>query len=225
MADNQTRDAAAKDRIVQHMNKDHQDSLIRYLEHYCHVSSYYARNAQLEDITFTSMTITSGKSCRYIIPLDPPLASWSEARPRVVAMDSVSIEGLKRSKIIVKKYKRPKGLWIVVPFLVAGTMAAFSKRSNFEPGSLFYDYLLKFVPDFAKFCHTIQPYLLPGILMIHTTETAHMISSRLEKHSVPRFSALWWKWVISAFFEGVGAFRRIDRIVADEEDLKAKIKH
>ncbi|MCJ1379672.1 hypothetical protein MMC17_002774 [Xylographa soralifera] len=225
MAEAQVKDAAAKERIIQHMNKDHQDSLIRYLEHYCHVSSYYARNAQLQDIAFHSMTITSGRSCRYIIPLDPPLASWSEARSRVVAMDSESIDGLKRSKITVKKYKRPKGLWIVVPFLVAGTITAFSKRSNFEPGSFLYDYLLNSVPDFAKFCHTIQPYLLPGILMIHTTEAAHMASSRLDKHSVPRFSPLWWKWVISAFFEGIGAFRRLDRIVADEEDLKAKIKH
>jgi len=225
MADAQAKDAAAKERIIQHMNKDHQDSLIRYLEHYCHVSSYYARNAQLEDITFASMTIITGQSCRYIIPLDPPLASWSEARLRVVAMDSESIDGLKRSKITVKKYKKPRGLWIVVPILVAGTLVAFSKRSNFEPGSILFDYLLKSVPDFAKFCHTIQPYLLPGVIAIHATEAAHMASSRLDKHSVPRFTLLWWKWVISAFFEGVGAFRRLDQIVADEEDLKAKIKH
>ncbi|MCJ1389567.1 hypothetical protein MMC18_002424 [Xylographa bjoerkii] len=225
MAEAQAKDAAAKERILQHMNKDHQDSLIRYLEHYCHVSSYYARNAQLEDITFASITITSGKGCRYIIPLDPPLASWSEMRSRVVAMDAKSINGLKRSDITVKKYKRPKRLWIVVPCLVAGTMIAFSKRSNFEPGSFLYDYLLKSLPDFAKFCHTIQPYLLPGVLMIHATEAAHMASSRLDKHSVPRFSTLWWKWVISAFFEGIGAFRRLDQIVAHEEDLKAKIKH
>ena len=225
MAEARSKDAGPKERIIQHMNKDHQDSLIRYLEHYCHVSSYYARNAHLEDITFDSMTITSGRSCRYIIPLDPPLPSWSEARPRVVAMDLESIEGLKRSNITVKKYKRPKGLWIVVPCLVAGTLVAFSKRSNFKPGSLLYDYLLKSVPDFAKFCHTIQPYLLPGVIMIHTTEAAHLACSRLDKHSVPRFSSLWWKWVISAFFEGVGAFRRLDRIVADEEDRKAKVKH
>ncbi|MCJ1280831.1 hypothetical protein MMC26_000148 [Xylographa opegraphella] len=225
MAEAQSRDAGAKERIIQHMNQDHQDSLVRYLEHKCHVSSYYARNAHLEDITFNSMTITSGKGCRYVIPVDPPLTSWSEARSRVVAMDAECIDGLKRSNITVKKYKRPKGVWIIAPFLVAGTMTAFSKRSNFEPGSFLYDYLLKSVPDFAKFCHTIQPYLLPGVIMIHTTEAAHMASSRLDKHSVPRFGALWWKWVISTFFEGIDAFKRFDRIVADQEDLKAKLKH
>ncbi|MCJ1288578.1 hypothetical protein MMC34_000106 [Xylographa carneopallida] len=225
MAETYIKDAVPKERIIQHMNKDHQDSLVRYLEHYCHVSSYYARNAQLEEITFDSMTVTSGRSCRYIIPFDPPLASWSEVRPRVVAMNSESVKGLKRSNITVKKYMRPKGVWIAVPFLVAGTMVAFSKRSNFEPGSFLYDHLLKSVPDFAKFCHAIQPYLLPGVIMIHTTEAAHMASSRLEKHSVPRFSSLWWKWIISTFFEGAGAFMRLDRIVADEEERKAKIKH
>lgn len=225
MAENETKDAAIKQRIITHMNKDHQDSLTRYLEHYCHVSSYYARNARLEDITYSSMTLVTDMTCRYIIPIDPPLASWSEARPRVVAMDAAALEGLKRSNISVKKYKPPKGLYVVVPIAVMCTLVTFSKRSNFEPGSFLYDHLLNSVPKFAKFCYHIQPFLFPGMLAIHFAEATYIAKTRLETHSIPRYSLLWWKWVISTFFEGVANFSRFDQIIHEQEDVRAKIKH
>lgn len=225
MADNQSKDAAAKQRIIQHMNKDHQNSLIRYLEHFCHISSYSARNARLEDLTLSSMTISSSRNSRHVVKIDPPMESWSEARARTAAMDSEAIEGLSRSKITVKKYTRPKGLSIVVPISVACTLAAFFLRSNFQPGSYLYDNLLESVPNFAWFCYTIQPLLLPLVVAIHSGEAVHMASSRLEKHSVPRFSSLWWMWIVNCFFEGFGTFVRFDGIVKEEEELRAKARH
>lgn len=38
---------AAKTRIITHMNNDHQDSLVRYLEAYHNLSSFTARNAKI----------------------------------------------------------------------------------------------------------------------------------------------------------------------------------
>ena len=225
MGDSASKDAAAKQRIIQHMNKDHQDSLVRYLEHFCHTSSFSARNAHLHDISFSSMTVLASNGSRYNVPIHPPLTSWSEARERVVAMDTESLTGLKRSKITVKKYKRPEGLWIIVPIVVASTLAAFARRSNFVPGFLFHDVLLKSVPNFAEFCYTIQPYLVASMIAIHGAEAAHMVSSRLERHSVPTFSLLWWKWVVGTFFEGVGSFIRFDKMVKEEEGRKAQAKH
>lgn len=225
MAEPQSKDAAAKQRIIQHMNKDHQDSLVRYIEHFCHISSYYARNARLEDITFSSMAVSSSRNSRHVIKINPPLESWSEARPRVVAMDMEAIEGLNRSRITVKKYTRPKGLWIVTPIAVACTLAAFCLRSNFQPGSYLYDNLLTSVPSFARFCYIIQPLLMPLVVAIHSAEAANMAATRLEKHSVPMLSLLWWKWIVNCFFEGVGTFVRFDAIVKDEEELRAKAKH
>ena len=225
MGDSASKDAAAEQRIIQHMNKDHQDSLVRYLEHFCHLSSFSARNAHLHDVSFSSMTIIASNGSHYNVPIHPPLTSWSEARERVVAMDAESITGLKRSKITVKKYKRAKGPWIITPIAVACTLAAFALRSNFEPGSLFHDTLLKSVPSFARFCYTIQPYLVAGMVSVHTAEATHMASSRLEKHSVPTFSVLWWKWIVSTFFEGFGSFIRFDKIVKEEEQRKAQAKH
>ena len=225
MAESQSKDAAAKQRIIQHMNRDHQDSLVRYLEHFLHISSYSARNALLEDITFNSMIISSSKNPHHVVKINPPLESWSDARARTVAMDAEAIEGLNRSKITVKKYTRPRGLYIVVPIAVACTLAAFSLRSNFQPGSYLHDCLLESVPRFAWFCYTIQPLMLPLVVAIHSAEATYMASTRLEKHSVPTFSLLWWKWILNCFFEGFGTFVRFDGIVKKEEELRAKAKH
>ena len=207
------------------MNVDHQDSLVRYLEHFCRLSSFSARNAKLEDITFDALIISSSDGSRYTIPIEPPMTTWSEARPRVVAMDGEATAGLKRSNITVKKYKKPKGFMSVVFASCAITYVMFCKRSNFQPGSLLYDYLLKHAPGFASWCYKIQPMLIYPMLAIHIGEASYMVQNRLEKHSVPRFSKLWWKWVLSTFIEGVGAFMRLDGIVKEEEINKAKLKH
>src|SRR5205814_80761 len=66
--------AAGKERIISHMNKDHQDSLMRYLQVYCHVSAADASSAQMSDITRTEMAITSNR-IGYVVPLEPPLES------------------------------------------------------------------------------------------------------------------------------------------------------
>ncbi|MCJ1227283.1 hypothetical protein MMC12_003938 [Toensbergia leucococca] len=225
MAEQTGKDEAAKLRIINHMNLDHQDSLVRYLEHFCNLSSFSARNAKLVDIAFDSLVITSNTNSKYTIPIEPPMTSWPEARPRVVAMDSEAVAGLNRSSITVKKYKRPKGFMAVVFIASACTFVAFSKRSNFLPGSWLYDIILKHVPDFAQWCHKIQPLVIYPMLAIHGSETVYLEKSRLQKHNVPRFSKLWWKWVLSTFLEGFGAFVRIDRIVKEEEAKKAKAKH
>lgn len=225
MADSLSKDAAAKQRIISHMNKDHQDSLVRYLEHFCHISSYNARNARLQDIAFSAITISSSNNSHHVININPPLESWSDARARTVAMDAEAVEGLNRSKITVKKYTRPKGLSIVVPIAVACTLAAFSLRSNFQPGSYLYDYLLESFPVFARFCYTIQPLLLPLVVGIHSAEAAHMASSRLEKHSVPMCTLLWWKWILNCFLEGFGSFVRFDGMVKKEDELRTKATH
>ncbi|MCJ1259325.1 hypothetical protein MMC24_007162 [Lignoscripta atroalba] len=220
-----SKDAAAKQRIINHMNADHQDSLIRYLEHFCLLSSFSARNATLTDVTLGSLTIETSSGSKHVITIRPAMGSWSEVRERVVAMDAEAVAGLHRSNVTVKKYKRPKG-WMIAVFLASAcTFVAFSMRSNFEPGSFLYDNVLKGTPRFARFCHTIQPLLIYPMLALHASEAAQMGRSRLRKHTVPMFSKLWWKWILSTFVEGVGAFIRFDRIVKEEEEKKAKVKH
>ncbi|MCJ1480771.1 hypothetical protein MMC06_000926 [Schaereria dolodes] len=153
------------------------------------------------------------------------MSSWSEVRERVTTMDAEAVVGLRRSNVTVKKYKRPKGWMILVMAATTITFIAFSKRSNFESGSILYDNVLKHAPGFAKFCHGIQPLVLYSMITIHGSEAVYMNRSRLKKHTVPLFSILWWKWVISTFFEGFGAFIRIDNLVREEHEKKAKSKN
>ena len=225
MADPKVKDAAVKQRIITHMNTDHQDSLVRYLEHFCHLSSFSARNAKLEDISFESLTIASSKNTQHVISIEPPMVAWAEARERVVAMDAEAVKGLKRSNIIMKRYKEPSGFMAVVFIAAAISFALFSKRSNFEPGSFLYNHVLRYAPGFAKWCYKIQPLLIILMVTIHGGEAVYMVTGRLKKHSVPRFGMLWWKWMLSTYIEGVGAFVRFDRIIKEEEEKKLKAKH
>ncbi|KAJ9649305.1 hypothetical protein H2201_004313 [Coniosporium apollinis] len=212
------KERAMQQRIVTHMNADHRDSVVRYLEHYKGLSSFTARNARLEKMDLDSLGINcAGKL--YTIPLDPPLSSLKEARERVVQMDKDAIAGLGRSEVTIKEYRAPRGFHAVVFGLCLFTYIAFSRRQNVLPGSLVYDYLLKYVPGSGYFA-SIQPAVLWLMVGIHLAE-AVVMARRLGKHSVPLGSRLWWTWVVSCFVDGYGSFQRLDALVRE----KAKQKH
>ncbi|KAI4120315.1 MAG: hypothetical protein LQ338_007100 [Usnochroma carphineum] len=107
--DQAAKDEAAKERIIKHMNSDHQDSLFRYLEYFCHLSSFSARNARLERVTLDSLSISTGRGKLHLVPIQPAMGAWSEARTRFADLDARAVEGLGRSNITVKKYTRPRG--------------------------------------------------------------------------------------------------------------------
>ena len=218
-------DEAAKQRIITHMNNDHQDSLIRYLRHYARLSNFSARNAHLADISFNNLTILSSNGTPHVIPIKPAMKSWSEARPRVVAMDGEAVAGLGASNITVKKYKPPRGFMTVVFVVGALTLVSFCRRTNFEPGSVFYDTLLKNIPSFANFCRTIQPLILWFMIITHGAEAMWMMKSRLEKHTVRMFSRVWWMWVLTCCVEGYGSFITFDEFVREETARREGMKH
>lgn len=206
------------------MNADHQDSLVRYLEHYCQLSSYSASHAQMRDIRFDSMTISSGPQ-HHQIAIQPPLTAWAEVRPRVVAMDAEALKGLDRSSITVKRYDKPYGFMAAIMVACICTYIAFSRRANFEKGSLLYTLLLGYVPTFSNFCWTIQPWVIYPMVIIHVAEMVYFSRGRLRRYNVPRFSVVWWKWVASNFLEGSGAFIRFDGVVQEEERRRTNARH
>ena len=225
-------DAAVKQRIIKHMNHDHQDSIRRYLEHYAHLSSFFTRNATLTDISFSAMEIRIppflglGSGTYHTVPIKPKLESWADARPRAVAMDHEAIAALERSPVTVKSYVAPHGFMLVVFIACVLTNISFCSRKNFIPGSLFYRNLrLDVVPGFAKFCYYIQPLIISIMVGLHAVEAWWIASGRLKKHSVPVGSPLWFRWVGSTSVEGVGAMIRFDRLVREEEEKRAKAKH
>ena len=140
-------------------------------------------------------------------------------------MHNEALEGLNRSDIVVKKYKGPRIWWHVGLFWVCFvTFCAFAARGNFVEGSAFYNTFLKSVPKFAYFCYRIQPIVLYVMLLIHGSEAGHMAKSRLAKYNVPRYSVLWWKWVLTTFVEGFPNFHRFDECVEEEKREKERAK-
>ena len=225
MADEASKEAAVKLRIITHMNNDHQDSLVRYLEHFCGLSSFAARNARMNDMTFEELSVQTSPQEQFRIPVKPPMTTWSEARPRVVAMDQEAVAALGRSSITVKVYKAPRGIALGFCIFVIITLLAFSTRANFESGSVLFSTLLHLVPNYAHFCWIVQPWVLSVILGVHGAEMAWMARTRLAKHSVPSGSSLWYQWMANVSIEGFGAVIRFDRIVKEEAERKANAKH
>ena len=223
--------AAIKSRIIKHMNADHQASLTQYLEHYCKIPSRLASTAQLDDIELSYLIISSSNGqTRNLIPLSPPMASWSEARERMVVMHHEALTGLGLSDITVTEYRAPRNFHALVFGVCLWTYISFSRRANFLPGRDHFNLypfwsVLGYLPSLAEFCYIVQPLIIVLMVAIHAVEATFMVRSRLRKHVVEVFSVLWWTWVGSSFIEGYGAFQRFDAIVKEKEDKKKAEKH
>lgn len=140
-------------------------------------------------------------------------------------MDAEAVAGLNRSNITVKRYARPKGATAIALVLILSIFLIFSKRSNFQPGSFLHDLALVYAPALAKFGYMVQPLVFYSMISVHLGECIYLVRGRLQKHTVPKLSKLWWKWVLSSFVEGYGSFVRFDEIVKEEELKRENAKH
>lgn len=221
-------DAAAKGRIIKHMNGDHGSSLSLYLQHYCKLSAGASRGAQLEDISFNSLTIKSKHGKTYIIPIEPPMTSWSDARPRVVEMDRVAREALDISPIRITSYIPPTSIFHLTVFgLCIFTFAIFGLTSynKIVPGTWFYDTILPWFPGGPRMFVELARTIAMPVVGLHALEAWYMDKTRLRKYGVDKGSALWWKWIASCFIEGFGCFQRIDADVKKKTAEQAAKKH
>lgn len=200
---------------------------MRYLEFYCNVPSFLARKAHLTSMSLSAMHISTSPTSNYLVPLDPPLTDYSQARERVVEMDRAAVQGLGRSDITIKEYTTPSTLGLVNISLVALTFLLMHRRANLEPQSpaSLLKPLATHFPGFLAFLHRIQPYMFAPVLTIHIAEMLWLDLTRLSKHSVPRLSATWYKWMLGHFFEGFTSFQRFDALVFAERAKKEKRAH
>lgn len=221
-------EAAIRARITTHMNAVHRDSLSLFLQHYCHVppSPSTPGSTTLVTLHLDSLILASeGK--RYYIPLHPPMASFSEIRPRMKAMHQECLDAFDLSDVKITSHLAPQTLIERAVFIsVVLTMLAFSRRGNFVPGSIFYEtFGMGRVPNFASFCARIQPWLIVAVLAIHVAEALWMARTRLRRHRVRRWSRLWCMWLGSCFIDGFFSFRRFDGMVREngtELEMKEK---
>jgi len=224
MSEKISQDEAAKARIITHMNADHHDSVIRYLEHYHLLSPFSAYNGTIKDISLHNLTLLCSGTV-YETPFEPPMTSYREARERLVEMDKDCVTALKRSDVTVKEFIPPwKTTASSINFpLCLATFLAFSFRSNFDAGTGLFTPL---IPEgFRAFCWAIQPWLLTFLQVVHTIEALQMARSRLAKHNVNIRNPIFWLWTASTFVEGITCFKRFDGMIAKKEGEKASQKH
>lgn len=211
---------SGKDFIIKHMNADHGDSLELYLQAYSRITASQSKGATLEDLTLSSLTIRANGT-RYSIPIDPPMASYNEARGRLVALHKASLQKLGRSDVTLTEYTAPRGHQTVIFALCLLTYISCFRRENLLPGSFVYEnFGYKFVPNFAHFVYNIQPWAFPLFVAIHISESAALAVTKLRPHGVPFLSGLWFAWMGSCLVEGFGAFQRINRIVKQAREKK-----
>jgi hypothetical protein len=206
-------DTAAKERIIKHMNADHQNSLTYYLQHYGKLSHRSARCATLTDISLSAMTLQTTNGKKHKIPFSPPMKSWSDARTRTVEMDRVARSALDISPIRVTEFVGPSGLWVLVPVLFLLTLVVSWNADKIIPGTWLYDDLLKYFPGGPEVFKTVGSKAVVPAVLVHIVETWYLDTSRLRKYGVECGSGLWFKWIGTCLLEGFGAFQRIDAIV------------
>jgi hypothetical protein len=224
-AESTSRDVAAKERIMKHMNADHQKTLSYYLRNYHHLSTAAASSATMQDITLSSITLLASAKT-YTVPIFPPLKSLGEARTRLIEMDIQSRTALNISCIEITEYIPPQSIFHRTIFgLCVFTMVVFATRAWIVPETFFYDKVLPWFPGGAEwFLWAVRMVFWPTIVL-HTVEATMLDMTRLRKYGVDRGSGLWWKWMASAFMEGFGSFMRIDKAVKTKEIEAEKVKH
>jgi hypothetical protein len=117
-------------------------------------------------------------------------------------MDQDCIHALGRDSITIKEYRAPKGFDAVIFATCLSTYILLSRPAHVS-------FVFKLVPEFADFVSKIRLLVLYPMIFIHVIE-AFLMTRKLQRHSVPLFSKLWWAWCLSCFIEGVGSFRRYE---------------
>ena len=232
---------AFKTRILTHMNADHADSLALFARHYCRLPTSQASTARLTDVELSHLVLSTSTSfenyntnrttARNYIPLTPPMSSFADARTRLASMHNDALAALDLSDIPVTHYQPPQSpLHIAVFALTLWAWASLCYRPNLLPTAPVYPiYAIVSMggrwPRFASFVYYFQPLTITLMLVIHISEAAYLVRTRLRKHQVPIGSWVWWSWVASCLNEGVAAFQRFDAIVREKEDKKKRKKH
>ncbi|KAI0116397.1 hypothetical protein GGR51DRAFT_501204 [Nemania sp. FL0031] len=213
-------------RIIGHMNSDHSAELKLYLRAFNKLSPSAAADAQMTDITLTSMTIKSASGV-HTVQLTPAMKSFADARVRLVDMAAQAQETLGLSDIRITRFTGPAGyglvsfLGVALYFVSAAAVAAGLVR----PGSTLWGVIDPYFPYGANgYLWLIKAIFLP-VLAIHATETWWMARSRLAKYGVETGSAVWFLWVLETFLEGYPAFVRFDGMAREERAKKEAAKH
>ncbi|KAH0499094.1 hypothetical protein TgHK011_006310 [Trichoderma gracile] len=215
-----------KTRIITHMNTQHTRELSHYLRHYAGLSARAAAaSPAIQDMDLSKMTIKTRGGGTYDVPFSPPLSSWAEARPRVIAMDATAREALGISDVYLTEYAFPRGFDWVPLIGVCFYYVCAAGLPWVVPGSAVWDVLKQVFPGGPEWFRWVVKTIFGIVLAIHLVEVYLLDKWRLQKYGVARFSGLWWAWASNIFVEGITTWKRLDRIIAEKRAQKEQKKH
>lgn len=214
--------AAARDRVITHMNKDHAPELSRYLRHYASLPSRAASGPVLTGLTLENMTIRTADGKSHVVRLDPPMRSYADSRRRAVEMDAAAREGLGLGDVEVDEYAPPRGLDLFIGAFAVSYLGCYLALPWQVPGSALRSFWDAVVPGGAAMQEwAVRKIFLP-LLGIHLAEIVLLDRTRLAKYGVERGSGVWWKWAASCLLEGFPSFGRFDRMVREKREAMGK---
>ncbi|KAI6781810.1 uncharacterized protein J7T54_004976 [Emericellopsis cladophorae] len=221
MSDEPSRQAS----IITHVNKDHQDSLRRYLQHFLAIHPVESDGPELTDVSFDRLLIRNGDT-EHAVPFTPPLTSWSEIRGRFVAMDNEAKETLgeaEKNGIVIREYTPPEGFGIVVFTGVAFYFACYTFLDTItRPASTSHSLIQACYPGGVDWFRWLVKAIFWPVVTLHTGEAIGFDLTRLTPHGVRRGSALWLAWVANCWIEGYTSWKRIDKLIARKNAEQAK---
>lgn len=176
----------------------------------------------MKEISLENMAIQSRDGKLHLVPFEPPMASYAEARKRVVAMDVAAREALGLGDVEVDRFTPARGVALCVFVSVVFYFFCFFSLPWAVPGSAVYSFWdTSFPGGFEVYKWVVRMIFIP-VLGIHIVEVITLDMTRLRKYGVQRGSGLWWSWMGSCFFEGAPAFWRFDKLVEEKREKTAK---
>jgi hypothetical protein len=213
-----------KGRIIAHMNRGHARELSHYLQHYVGASAAAASSPTLSDMSLDRMIITShGRD--FTVPFSPPLATLDEARERLIAMDVEARGALGISDVVIDEWVAPTGVAALTLGSILFYYGCYFTLPWTTPGSPAFRALDPAFPGGASTFRWIVKTIFWPVIVIHVTEAVIFAKTRMHKYSVPKWSRVWWLWVINCFIVGYPTFQGIDHLAARKKAEKDAKSH
>ncbi|PRP84073.1 hypothetical protein PROFUN_04064 [Planoprotostelium fungivorum] len=201
---------------VQHMNKDHSDSVEDYVHHYAKKPN--ATKCVMADMDELGVLISyeeDGQENSVRIPFEPPLGSLKEARVRLIEMDGIARKALGRKPREQKSHSHGDATGKVEPPRVIVDQFVLPAPANLVLYGLL-TFGLLYIKDYQPQILSDYSYWFAGVLFFivaaHLVEIVFVMQPLLRKYGVTDTNRK--LWLLSTMFEGAFALKRFRRMVA-----------
>ncbi|KAF3936518.1 hypothetical protein ABW19_dt0205685 [Dactylella cylindrospora] len=227
-------EAAARTRILSHMNKDHVYDTKLYLVHRLNYpKTILLPTAKpvvlLSDIQTTHISVSIDDEVKEI-PFEPPMNSLADSRVRLVEMTRAAEAALRvdRDMVGVKVHWQPPERGEIV-FLFAMLTAAYILflPTTLLPGGFLRESILKDYPAVAELMYQYTTIGYWTFVLIHAAEAAWFSWAKLAKFwVVPGVDAVTaGLWFLDVAVNGLPTIKKWDRMVRRQTKKKGAKDH